>query len=418
MYRKGNKYFEDNYLPSVPTDYDSVPSNYEWVADHHVYDVIVNDKGKVGRAWLSTWLDRRSRYILGYVIRMADPNADTVLDSFVEAVKRCGLPQKIQIDNGKDYAAHDLFNLDNDYSLAAELNLKMRHSIPYNAKAKSIERAFRSIESFNKMLDSYCGDRPEHRAESLGKTNDKIADKVMTFEKFKEIAENVINIYNNTPHSGKGVNGRTPAQCYKEEFKQPMRKVCDKELLMVMRRRTRTVTVTKNGVKFTELDRKDYYTSDFVINYIGKKVYAKYFTSDVKTIHIYSADNDSFLGVLPCKEMFVYGAGAEVSKQVIRENAKAKSEMRKFAKSIYPHGITVPTIEEIYEKRSKAFGDLDLSSIPTVNYFEADKRSELEHIRAEEQTIQAVASHEFVLPIDENDDDDYESKLSRRYSNG
>ena len=416
LYRKGNKFFEDNYLPSIPTDYDSVPSNYEWVADHHVYDVIVNDKGKVGRAWLSTWLDRRSRYIVGYVIRMADPNADTVLDSFVEAVKRCGLPRTIQIDNGKDYTVHDLFNLDNDYSLAAELNLKVRHSIPYNAKAKSIERAFRSIECFNKMLDSYCGDRPEHRAESLGKTNKKIADKIMTFEKFKEIAENVINIYNNTPHSGKGVNGRTPAQCYKEEFKQPIRKVCDKELLMVMRRRTRTVTVTKNGVKFAELDRKEYYTLDFAINYIGKKVYAKYFTSDVKTIHIYSADNDSFLGVLPCKEMFVYGAGAEVSKQVIRENAKAKSEMRKFAKSAYPHDTTVPTIEEIYEKRSKAFGDLDLSGIPTVNYFEADKRSELEHIRAEEQTIQAVASHEFVLPIDE--DDDYESKLSRRYSNG
>lgn len=152
LYRKGNKFFEDNYLPSIPTDYDSVPSNYEWVADHHVYDVIVNDKGKVGRAWLSTWLDRRSRYILGYVIRMADPNADTVLDSFVEAVKRCGLPQKIQIDNGKDYTVHDLFNLDNDYSLAAELNLKVRHSIPYNAKAKSIERAFRSIESFFRII--------------------------------------------------------------------------------------------------------------------------------------------------------------------------------------------------------------------------------------------------------------------------
>lgn len=47
-----------------------------------------------------------------------------------------------------------------------------------------------------------------------------------------------------------------------------MRKVGDKELFMVMRRRTRTVTVTKNSVKFAELDRKDYYTSDFVINNI------------------------------------------------------------------------------------------------------------------------------------------------------
>ena len=52
------------------------------------------------------------------------------------------------------------------------------------------------------------------------------------------------------------MNGRTPLQCYKEEFQEPMRKVGDEELLMVMRRRTRTVTVTKNGVKFAELDRK------------------------------------------------------------------------------------------------------------------------------------------------------------------
>ena len=415
-YRKGNKFFEDNYLPSIQTDYNSIPSNYEWVADHHIYDVIVNDRGKVGRAWLSTWLDRRSRYIIGYVIRMTEPNSDTVLDSFVEAVKNYGLPRTIQIDNGKDYTVHDLFNLDNDYSLAAELNLKVRHSIPYNAKAKSIERAFRSIESFNKMLDSYCGDRPEHRAESMGKTNAKIADEVMTFEKFKEVAADIINIYNNTPQSSKGMNGRTPLQCYKEEFKEPMRKVGDEELLMVMRRRTRTVTVTKNGVKFAELDRKDYYTSDFVINNIDKKVYAKYFTEDVKTIHVYSADNDSFLGVLPCKELFVYGAGAAIQKQIIRENAKAKKEMRKHAKAAYPHGVTVPTIEEVYRKRSEAFGEIDLSGIPTVNYFEAEKRVELKHIKSEEHTIQTVAARNFILPVEE-DEDDYESKLSRRYSN-
>lgn len=416
-YRKGKKYFEDNFLPSIQTDYDSIPSNYEWVADHHIYDVIVNDKGKVGRAWLSTWLDRRSRYIVGYVIRMAEPNSDTVLDSFVEAVRCYGLPRTIQIDNGKDYTVHDLFNLDNNYSLAAELNLKVRHSIPYNAKAKSIERAFRSIESFDKMLNSYCGDRPEHRAESMGKTNTKIADEVMTFEKFKEVAADIINVYNNTSQSGKGMNGRTPLQCYKEEFQEPMRKVGEEELLMVMRRRTRTVKVTKNGVKFAELDRKNYYTSDFVINNIGKKVYAKYFTKDVKTIHIYSAADDSFLGVLPCKELFVYSAGAEVQKQVIRENAKAKKEMRKYAKAAYPNNITVPTIEEVYRRRSEAFGEIDLSDIPIVNYFEANKRLELKRIQSEEEAIQKNAAKEFILPI-EDDEYDYESKLSRRYSNG
>lgn len=416
LYRKGKKYFEDNYLPSIPTDYDSVPSNYEWVADHHVYDVIVNDKGKVGRAWLSTWIDRRSRYILGYVIRMSEPNSDTVLDSFVEAVRNCGLPKVIQIDNGRDYTTHDLFNLDNDYSLAAELNLRVRHTIPYNAKAKHIERAFRTIEHFDKMLDSYCGDRPEHRAESMGKTNAKIANQVMTFERFREVAEYVIKLYNNTEQSGKGMNGRTPYQCYKEEFAEPMRCMGEKELLSVMRRRTRTVTVTKNGVKFAELDRKDYYLGDFVRQYIGKKVYAKYFTGDVKTIHVYLAENGAFLGVLPCKELYVYGAGEAVNKQVIRNNAKEKSRMRAFAKSCYPYDIEVPTIEDIYKRRAEAFGEPDFSDIPSVSYLEYDKRAEIERISGEEQKISSAAAKNYVLPVDE--DDDYESKLSRRFANG
>ena len=416
LYCKGKKYFEDNYLPSIPTDYDSVPSNYEWVADHHVYDVIVNDRGKVGRAWLSTWIDRRSRYILGYVIRMSEPNSDTVLDSFVEAVRNCGLPKVIQIDNGKDYTTHDLFNLDNDYSLAAELDLKVRNTIPYNAKAKHIERTFRTIEHFDKMLDSYCGDRPEHRAESMGKTNAKIANQVMTFEKFREVAEYVIKLYNNREQSGKGMNGRTPYQCYKEEFTEPIRRMGEKELLSVMCRRTRTVTVTKNGVKFAELDRKDYYLGDFIRQYIGKKVYVKYFTGDVRTIHVYLAENGAFLGVLPCKELYVYEAGEAVNKQVIRNNAKEKSKMRAFAKSCYPHNVEVPLIEDVYRRRAEAFGESDFSDIPSVSCLEYDKRKEIERISEEEQRIDNTAAKIYVLPVDE--DDDYESKLSRMFANG
>lgn len=415
-YRNGEKYFEDNCLPSIQTDYDSVESNYAWVADHHKYDVIVNDKGKVGRAWLSTWLDRRSRYIVGYVINMCEPNADIVLDSFANAVHRCGLPKQIQIDNGKDYTVHDLFNVDAPYSLACELNIRVRASIPYNAKAKSIERTFRSIEIFNKMLDSYCGDRPEHRAESLSKRNDEIRDTVMTFEEFKKIAEDVINIYNNTPQTGSGMNGRTPLECYKEEFKSRRVMMPDIELMHIMRRRTRTVTVTKNGVKFAELGKLDYYNVDFVMKNFKKKVYAKYFTGDVKTIHVYSDEDGSFLGVLPCKAMFVYSAGAEVQKQVIRENERNKKKMRDYAKSFYPHGVKVPTIEEVYHRRSEAFGEPDFSDIPSTTYFDPERRAEHERIRAEEQAITESAMKRFVLPIEEDDDYDYESGLSRRYA--
>ena len=414
-YRGGNKNFDDNCLPSIQTDYESIESNYEWIADHHQFDVIVNDKGKVGRAWLSTWIDRRSRYIVGYVINLREPNSDIVLDSFTEAVKNCGIPKRIQIDNGKDYKVHDLFSRDSPYALAAELKAAVRISLPYNAKAKSIERAFRSIESFNKMLESYCGDRPDNRPESMKMTNDKIRDKVMTYEEFKETAANVINLYNNTPHSGKGMNGRTPYQCYKEEFKKPMQKLGDNELLNIMRRRTRCVKVTKNGIKFAELGGIDYYSDELVMYHFGEKVYAKYFTNDVKSIHVY-AENGAFIGVVPSKPLYVYGAGEEVNAQVIRDNNKSKRKIREYAKSFYPHGISVPTIEDVYKRRSEAFGEPDFSDIPKTFLLDPEKRMEHERIYAEEQAIDAAAKKKFVFPI-EDDDYDYELSLSRRYAN-
>ncbi len=417
LYRGGQKYFSDNYLPSIQTDYDSVESNFEWIADHHKYDVIVNDNGKVGRAWLSTWLDRRSRYIVGYVINLCEPNADIVLNSFADAVHRCGLPKRIQIDNGKDYTVHDLFNTDSSYSLAAELKLKVRTSIPYNAKAKPIERAFRTIEHFNKMLDSYCGDRPEHRAESLGKRNDQIKDDVMTYEQFREIAKYVIDLYNNQPQTGQGMNGRTPAQCYVEEFKSRREMLADIELLHIMRRRTRTVTVTKNGVKFAELGRLDYYDVDFVMHHFGEKVYAKYFTGDVKTIHVYSAKDDTFLAVLPCKALFDYRAGAEVQSQIIRENERNKQKMRKFAKEHYPK-IHVTPIEEVYRRRAESLEEPDFSQIPTTIHMDAEKRSEHRLIQEEETKAAETAMKKVVFPVEDDDDYNYEAGLSRRFANG
>ena len=418
-FRKGKKFFEDNCLPTIQTDYDSVPSNYEWVADHHQFDVIVKDKQKVGRPWLSAWLDRRSRYIVGYVIRLADPNSDTVMDSLVEAVKLCGVPDRVQTDNGKDYVTHDLFNRENDYSLAVELNTVVRRSIPYNAKAKSIERTFKTLEALDRMLSSYCGDRPEHRAESLSKKNEKLTDEVMTFSEFLKVAEDIITIYNNTPQNGKGMNGRSPYECYKQEFKGAMRKLGDKELLSVMRRRTRTVTVTKNGVKFAELGKFDYYEADFVIRNFRRKVYAKYFTSDTKMIHVYDAEDDSFLGVLPCKPLFVYGAGADVQKQTIRENERNKQKVRQYAKLAYPSDYTAESIESVYARRAAAFGEPDFSDIPTMNCLSAEKRAEIEQITEIQQEVERKAMKKYVLPVEDDEDNDYESKLSRRrFSNG
>ena len=185
-----------------------------------------------------------------------------------------------------------------------------------------------------------------------------------------------------------------------------------------MRRRTRTVTVTKNGVKFAELGKLDYYDVDFVMHHFGEKVYAKYFTGDVKTIHVYSAKDGSFLAALPCKALFDYRAGAEVQSQVIRENERNKQKMRKFAKEHYPK-IHVTPIEEVYRRRAENLEEPDFSQIPTTFHMDAQKREEIRQIQAEETAVTATAMKDVVLPVEEDDDYNYEFGLTnRRYANG
>lgn len=371
LYRNGNKCFEDICIPSIFTDYYSpdLSSNSMWVGDHHLCDVLVNYNGKIVRPWLSAWMDVKSRYIVGYVLNVVDPNADIVLDSFAAAVKNCGVPDAVQIDNGKDYKVHDLFNVDNDYSLVSSLRTAVRTSNPYNAKAKAIERFFETFESYNKMLPSYIGDRPENRPTSMKGTNIMIEreNKAMDFEEFKRHVANIINVYHNTKHNGDGMDNNTPYDVYCNSFKKPMRTLDETARRLLLRRTTRTVTITKQGVKFAELPNIRYYNSvDLLLYGVGKRVYARYDTNDVTEVYIYS-ETGEFICTAQNDTLNAYGSGKEIASQVIRENNNRKKALRNKVKSFYPD-IEVPSIVEVVENRSAAFGAPDFSKIPKTDY--------------------------------------------------
>lgn len=373
LYREGEKYFDDNNLPAIFTDYNSkeLYSNSIWVADHHKCDVLVKYKDKIIRPWITAFTDFKSRYIVGYIVFPYEPNSDFILDCLAGAVRKCGVPDTFLTDNGKDYKSHDLFNADNDYSIVSILQSAVRTALPYNAKAKPIERNFRTIESLCKMLPSYVGDRPENRPTTMKGTNKMIEreNKAMDFEKFKTFMDNNINIYHNTVHTGNGMNGRTPLQTYKESFAESgMKSLSDKAISHIFRRTTKTVTITEHGVKFAELPNIGYYSSMELLLYgVGKRVYARYDTADVTSIYIYSEDG-KYICNAKSNTLFVYGAGKEVQKQVIRENNNLKKALKNKAREAYPDGIIVPSITEIAARRSEAFGAPDFSDIPKLDY--------------------------------------------------
>ncbi len=378
LHREGKKYFDDNFTASIPTDYNSMGSNDEWIADHHIYDVIVNGNGKAGRAWLSVWMDRRTRYIVGYVINLCEPNADIVLDSFHNAVVKCGVPKRVHIDNGKDYKVHDLFNTDNGYSLAAEMKIAVRYALPYNAKAKSIERTFGTLETLNRMLSSYIGNSPDNRPESMKKLNSQLKDEVPSYERFKEYAKACIEIYNNTQHTGAGMNGRTPYTAYKEEFREPMRTIAPIELQSLMRRTTRKIKVNKNGVKFNEIYNQSYNSIELQSLAFGKYVYARYDTEDVRSINIYTEDG-RFLCIASISGVYSYSDDRELNIQTIRENQRHNRKLREQARSIKPE-ISVPDCTDILIDYANGIESPDYSDIPKYVHLDVSKRYELSEI--------------------------------------
>lgn len=409
MFREGTKHFNDNHIASIPTVYErNMKSNDEWVADHHIYDVMVNGNGKIGRAWLSIWFDRHSRAVVGYVINLCEPNADIVLDSFMDAVKKHGIPKRVHIDNGKDYKAHDLFNCDNPESLVSVLSVAVRHAIPYNAKAKSVERLFRTLEDLNKLLDSYIGNSPGNRPESMKGLNKKIAPKCMSYEDFKLYAEAVIKEYNNTPHSGRGMDGRTPKEVYEADLVS-IRRFEPAAFEAIMRRTTNTATVNKNGVKFRELQSVCYNSETLQELAFGKKVFARYKTEDTRRIHIYSAETGEFLCSVGFYGEYDYGTDEAVTAQLMREYGNHNKSVRNQARSYKPKQ-TIDIQKTIIEHASR-LPDIDITGKPTSIELDAKKRKEIRDIKQAESLLDSKK------PRGESEElDEYEllSSLGRR----
>ena len=346
-YRDGKKAYQDKYDPYIPTDYSAMHSNQQWVADHHIFDVSVEDEhGDIFRPWLSGWVDRKSRFIVGFAVNKASPNADIVLDSFGRAVKQCGIPEGVLLDNGKDFKAFDIFNQDYPLSLCNEMGIKVRNAIPRNAKAKPIERNFRTLEGYCKQLDSYIGGKPGDRPEKMNTTNAKLHGKVMKYKDFCEFVPNMISAYNNHSHSS--LDGKTPKQVYEESFTIPMRVVAnDAVLAMFLMRTSKPITVGRNGIRVPALGYT--YEDNQLFPYQGRKVFARYNINDVRKIYVFD-EADMFICMATSMALSVHDS--PVTAETIRENARKKKARNKYIRDQLSD-VSVPTVQEHTAKKAK-----------------------------------------------------------------
>lgn len=379
--REGKKAFADKCEPYIPFDYRSICTNEIWCADNHVFDLWTKDeKGRVFRPWIVGWMDKRSRYIVGYQLLDHDPNADSVLDAFARSVNACGIPERVLLDNGADYTTHDLFNKNFALSLANEMSIAVTNATPYNAKAKLIERFFNTLEyTYCIHLSSYFGPDPQRRPERLKKASEQLKEEAIPFQEFTEHIAFIIDSYNNTPHSGDAMDGMCPCQAFRKFTDKPINTATPSMLAMYFKRTTRLLTVGRNGVRVPELQM--YYDSEQLVPYQKKKIYVRYNTDDVREVYCFSKD-DEF--ICTARSVALGNLNQEMTAQNMRELNNKKKQLRRLAKQHIPD-IAVPSTQQLAMASGKYFDKPDLKVLPSVIQFDGEKQRKAEVIQNAEQ---------------------------------
>jgi len=350
-WRDGAKAFEDLCMPYISRDYTSFKSNQICVTDHHIFDQFVVGPGnKLMRPWGTYFEDMRSRLIVASYVRCKEPNADVVLACFARGVNAYGIPSEIVLDNGKDYKSLDIFNTEEKNkanSLAKQLDIITHYALPYNAKAKPIERFFRTFEEqFGKLWQSYCGNNPNNRPRRLKNLN---RDQYPTFEEWKEIHDMYIDQhYNMAPHTGNGMDGRSLYEVYHENLVE--KRVAPREVLrLFMMRTTKALNVQRNGVR---LFGKNFWSPELV-EHQGKQVCARYDPDSIGTLNIYSASDDIFLCEAYNNEL--KGSSSEDYRELNRRKKAVKKLVEEYKEDISDIAENADDLEWYLKSRGRQF---------------------------------------------------------------
>lgn len=260
-HRDGPRAYNAQHGKFIERDYSKLASNQLWVSDGYTLDVRVNVKGKLLRPTLVAWMDVRSRYPVGWRIVPRAENADVILAAFRMGVEAHGLPQMVYHDNGEAYDASALQGVTKrkrregalplvDLGVFPRLEVGVRHSLPFNAKAKMNERWHRIIkERFCTRFEAYTGGCPDEKPFDLA--DKEKAGKAPTLEEVEEAFGSwLIADYNMKSHGAADMDG-APAEVFAKHL--ATKRVIDERRLLIETGRRELIKVGRNGVRWRGL---------------------------------------------------------------------------------------------------------------------------------------------------------------------
>ena len=327
---------------SLERNYTTEHSNSVWVLDHHLSDVLVRTaRGNITRLWLTAAMDAHSRKVMSIVARDQPPNAIAIKKGLRIAMMEYGVPETLLTDNGKDYKSK---SFDNMIEGLKNENIKVEtiRAIPYHGQSKMIERFFGTLEErFGKRWYSYAGSNAKDRPDCLKKTNKELEKdpNIPTMDEFIQRLEGYIVQYNETVHTGNGMNGRTPNEAYQEGL-QEVRTIDPYKLTMVCGEVT-TAVVGKNGV---QLMNRHYQNKEGKLAMLfGKKVTLRYIPENIDVVFVYD-ENDCFYCKCTAKTLTPYRTA---TMDDYRESQRLKKAVNKALNEQMPKDRKMSIIESV-----------------------------------------------------------------------
>ena len=290
LLRDGPDRWARRYLPHREIDYTTIEPGSFYVCDHTQCDFWVTHRGAQIRPWLTAILDCRSRCIVGWHLGPT-PHQDAILSAMRMAYRDWAIPERMRIDNGKDFTSklltgitkrerdqlrreygrdwHKALQRDTDLvtctdtrwlGITGELGIELIYAIPYSPWSKGqVERWFGTFHGqCGKTFATYCGNSTLTRPDCLeeirrGYTKDqkralrkrhgkdwkriavlRLVDEsaVPTLEEARAAVGEYLELYHRSAHRGAGMGGATPLAVW--HTAAHLRRAVENDLLFLM----------------------------------------------------------------------------------------------------------------------------------------------------------------------------------------
>jgi len=328
---RGEKLEREKILSYITRDRSLLNSNNIWVSDGHDANTFVIDEyGKVCRPVIVAWMDEKSRMITGWSVDTTE-NTDLIITSLCHAVERSGVPQIVYIDNGKAYMnKRTSEKLQHEHRLTtyAMLGCSVTNARPYNAREKSIERFWGTLDGdFSRWISGYAGKNILAKPQ---KTDLAIKNrKLLSIETYKQFLEEWFKKYNTDIHTGEGMNGLSPYEVWQESIEENIKQVSAETLTymrLVFINESRTVQA---GARVRV--RNNIYLAQELFNYIGDKVTIGLDPMNLDIAYIFINGKLICLAEAEVKADYT---NTPKTQKAFRQNAKMQSSVKKLQKKI------------------------------------------------------------------------------------